>query len=166
MSNLTMPTLTVSFKQKASTAVARSQKGTVALLLRDAAANAEAMTCVLTSTAQIPAELGVENQNAIRRVFLGGVNPPKKVLLYVMAAEAAVEQAVADAIAYMRPQLEQIDADNKQILVDGGMELIEYDDAFYQEILELDAVQALYDDIDNNQINGLGTKLQEALAAE
>ena len=37
MSNpLTMPTLTVAFQQRAQTAVARSQKGTVALLLRDA----------------------------------------------------------------------------------------------------------------------------------
>ena len=37
MSNLTMPTLTVAFKQRASTTVARSQKGVVAFLIRDAA---------------------------------------------------------------------------------------------------------------------------------
>ena len=38
MSNLTMPTLTVAFKQRASTSVARSQKGVVAFLIRDAVA--------------------------------------------------------------------------------------------------------------------------------
>lgn len=79
------------------------------------------------------------------------------------AYQAALDQAVAEAIAYMRPQLEQIDLDNKQILVDGGMTLIEYDADFYDSILNLDAVKALYKEIDENQINGLGTKLQEAL---
>lgn len=79
------------------------------------------------------------------------------------AYQAALEQAVADAIAYMRPQLEQIDQENKQILADGGMTIIEYDEAFYDEILALDSVQALYDDIDRNQVNGLGTLLVNAL---
>lgn len=90
MSNLTMPTLTVAFKQQASTAAARSQKGTVALILRDAAANETEQTYVLTSAAQIPGTLGTANQAAVQRVFLGNVNPPKKVLLYVMGAEGAV----------------------------------------------------------------------------
>lgn len=90
MSNLTMPALTVAFKQRASTAVARSQKGTVALILRDAAADTEARRYTLTSTAQIPSMLGTENQAAIRRVFLGNVNPPKKVLLSVIGAEDAI----------------------------------------------------------------------------
>ena len=79
------------------------------------------------------------------------------------AYQDALNQAVADAIAYMRPQLEQIDLENKQILVDGGMTLIEYDEAFYDEILALDTVQALYDKINEDQINGLGTKLIAAL---
>lgn len=73
--------------------------------------------------------------------------------------QAAIEQAVADAVAYMRPQLEQIDLDNKQVLVEGGMTLIEYDADFYDSILNLDAVQAVYSDIDDNQVNGLGTLL-------
>jgi len=90
MSNLTMPTLTVAFKQRANTAVARSQKGTVALLIRDAAAATKDMQYTLTSTAQIPATLGTANQASVRRVFLGGVNPPKRVLLYVMDAEAVI----------------------------------------------------------------------------
>ena len=76
MSNLTMPTLTVAFKQRASTAVARSQKGTVALIIRDAVAAAKDLQYTLTSTAQIPATLGVANQASIRRVFSGNTNPP------------------------------------------------------------------------------------------
>ena len=80
------------------------------------------------------------------------------------AYQAALDQAVAEALAYMRPQLAQIDADNKQILVDGGMTLITYEPDFYDGILALDAVKALYKDIDENQINGLGTLLQAELA--
>ena len=79
------------------------------------------------------------------------------------AYQAALNQAVAEAIAYMRPQLEQIDKDNKQTLVEGGMTLIEYNAEFYDSILALDSVKALYKDIDEKQINGLGSKLQAAL---
>ena len=77
--------------------------------------------------------------------------------------QAALQQAVEEAIAYMRPQLADIDAENKQVLVDGGMTLIEYDAEFYDSILQLDAVKALYEEIDNNQINGLGALLVSEL---
>ncbi|WP_295581106.1 phage tail sheath C-terminal domain-containing protein [uncultured Oscillibacter sp.] len=86
MSKLTMPTLTVAFRERANTAAARSRKGTVAFLIRDAAADEEALTYTLTSTAQIPKTLGTANQASVRRVFLGNGNPPRKVLLYVMGA--------------------------------------------------------------------------------
>lgn len=86
MSNaLTMPTLTILFQQRAKTAVARSQKGTAALILRDAGTPGQSWA--LTSTGQIPAALGKENQDAIRRTFKGGVNPPRKVLVYCLGAE-------------------------------------------------------------------------------
>lgn len=75
------------------------------------------------------------------------------------AYQAAIEQAVADATAYMRPQLEQIDKDNKQILADKGMTVIEYDADFYDGILAMESVQKVYSDIDENQINGLGALL-------
>ena len=87
MSTLTMPTLMVAFQQRANTAVARSQKGTVAFVIRDAAANSADQTYALASTGQIPKTLGTANQDAVRRVFQGS---PKKVLLYVMGAEAVI----------------------------------------------------------------------------
>lgn len=96
MSNLTMPALTITFQQAGSSAVARSQKGTVALILRDAVAEGTALHYTLTSTAQIPAALGTENEAAIRRAFLGNANPPKKVLVYVIGAE---ETITADSAA-------------------------------------------------------------------
>ena len=76
--------------------------------------------------------------------------------------QAALEQAVAEATAELRPQLKQIDLDAKHALTDGGMRLIEYDDAFFDAILETDAMRALYREIDENQTSGLGTILRDA----
>ena len=44
------------------------------------------------------------------------------------------------------------------------MTLIEYTPEFYDGILGLDAVKVLCTEIDTNQINGLGTILQNVLA--
>lgn len=78
------------------------------------------------------------------------------------AYQAALDQAVSEAMDEMRPQLIQIDKDNKDTLVNGGMTLVEYDDAFYDEVLNLQAVKDLYAKIDN-EVGGLGTTLQSAL---
>lgn len=80
------------------------------------------------------------------------------------AYQAALDQAVAEAVDEMRPQLADIDAENKKALEDGGMTIIEYDDSFFDEILALDDVKKLYEDIDE-QVNGLGTTLLESLDA-
>ena len=79
------------------------------------------------------------------------------------AYQAALTQAVNEAIAEMRPQLESIDQENKQKLVDGGMQLIEYSNDFYDEVLAVQGVQDLYTKIDGD-VNGLATTLQESLA--
>lgn len=79
------------------------------------------------------------------------------------AYQTALDQAVEEAIAYMRPQLADIDLQNKQKLVDGGMTLIEYDAEFYDTILGLDGVKELYTKIDSD-VNGLGTLLVNELS--
>lgn len=82
MSNLTMPTINLAFRQQAQTAVARSQKGVVALILRDAALAGKYFT--INSKKAAPAGLGVVNLLALELVFLGYAKPPKQVLLYVI----------------------------------------------------------------------------------
>jgi len=79
------------------------------------------------------------------------------------AYQAAIEQAAAEAIAYMRPLLVEVDGFHKQRLTEGGMTLIEYDNAFYESVLALDSIKALYKDIDENQAGGLGALLVEEL---
>lgn len=78
------------------------------------------------------------------------------------AYQAALDQAVSEALEEMRVQLADIDAENKQILADSGMTIIEYEASFFDEILALESVQTLMTDIDAS-VNGLGTTLQEAL---
>ena len=45
------------------------------------------------------------------------------------------------------------------------MTIINYDKAFFDQILNLDTVKKLYKDIDS-QVNGLGTTLQNELAGK
>ena len=106
MSKLTMPTLSITFQQRAKTASARSKKGIVALILRDAAADAEPLTYILSSASQTVAVLGKDNQTAILRAFKGNVSPAKKVLVYVMAAAGKI---TADCAALKWLSLQRFD---------------------------------------------------------
>lgn len=80
------------------------------------------------------------------------------------AYQKALDQAVSEAIAEVRPQLPIIDQENKKKLQDGGMTIIEYGPEFFDEILALPAVKELYKKIDDS-VGGLGTVLQNELAA-
>lgn len=95
------------------------------------------------------------NQIAISKEAYDALDP---------AYQAALDQAVTEALEEMRVQLADIDAENKQILADAGMTIIEYEASFFDEILALESVQTLMTDIDAS-VNGLGTTLQEALEA-
>lgn len=80
--------------------------------------------------------------------------------------QAALEQAVTQALSEISPMLTNVDNENKDICIkEGPMELIEYDNSFFEEVLALDGVQALYKDINDNQVNGLGDTLVAALEA-
>lgn len=93
-----LPNINIVFTTQASSAIARSEKGIVALILRDAKENGGH---VLTGITQIPEGLGLANQNYIKRAFLGYVNPPKKIILYVLPAGAA---DLSEALTYLETQ--------------------------------------------------------------
>lgn len=79
--------------------------------------------------------------------------------------QEALNQAVNEALAEMRPVMLEIDETNKKILTDNGMTIINYDTGFFDEILELDSVKTLYKEIDD-YAGGLGSVLQNSLEAE
>jgi len=50
--------------------------------------------------------------------------------------QEALKQAVKEAAVEIEAKLTQIDLENRQKLVDGGMELIEFDESFVDQVLE------------------------------
>ncbi len=77
--------------------------------------------------------------------------------------QAAIQQAASEAIEYIRPLMVEVDRYHKQMLVSDGMTMLEYDAEFFESIRELPGVKAMYDNIDNKQVGGLGTLLVEEL---
>ncbi|MDD3173582.1 MAG: phage tail sheath C-terminal domain-containing protein [Herbinix sp.] len=93
-----LPNINIAFSTQAASAIVRSEKGVVALIVRDASANGGH---VLTSATQIPSTLGVDNKAYIARAFIGYINPPKKVIVYVLPADAP---DLTDALGYFETQ--------------------------------------------------------------
>lgn len=94
-----LPSVNIAFKSTAAAAVKKSEKGVVALIVRDSKQNGP---LTLTSAAQIPATLGKGNQEYIQRAFTGYVNPPRQVLVYVLPSAA---ENLTDALAWLATQV-------------------------------------------------------------
>ncbi|MBQ7219715.1 MAG: TRAP transporter substrate-binding protein [Synergistaceae bacterium] len=77
---------------------------------------------------------------------------------------AVLDKAVAEALQEMRPRLEEIDKSNKEILIKGNMKMIEYDNSFFSDVLDIQGVKDLYKRIDT-ATNGLANVLVDSLAA-
>ena len=86
-----LPNIVVNFKEQASTFIRRSQKGTIAIILRDSTPG----NYTLYSKTEIPSGLSAANKAFIERAFIGNENEPKKVILCVIGAEADIETALA-----------------------------------------------------------------------
>lgn len=92
-----LPSINITFKTVARNAIKRSEKGTVALILREGKKTAQ---LALNSVKDIPTTLGTENQDYIRRAFMGYETAPRKVLCYVLGAE----DALSDGLAWLETQ--------------------------------------------------------------
>ncbi|HHY52657.1 MAG TPA: phage tail sheath protein [Clostridiales bacterium] len=86
-----LPSINIVFKTQGVTAIQRSEKGTVAIILRDAK---EQGAHILTNATEIPAELSVVNRDYVAQAFLGYVNPPRKVMLCVIDELDDIETAL------------------------------------------------------------------------
>ncbi len=94
-----LPNINIEFKTAAATAIERSEKGVVGIILMDAGASG---AYTLTKLSQIPAGLGTDNQAYITRAFKGYINPPKKVVVYVLPSDAT---SLSDGLDYMATQI-------------------------------------------------------------
>ena len=75
-----LPIIDISFKQLAKSAVARSQRGIVALILKDTTK----ASLTVFDEGDIPSELTEANQNLIKDVLKGS---PNKIELYVLGSD-------------------------------------------------------------------------------
>lgn len=82
-----LPIIDISFKQLAKTAVIRSQRGIVALILKDTAKT----SLTVFDEGDIPSSLKKENQNLIKDVLKGS---PNKIELYVLGTEGQISEAL------------------------------------------------------------------------
>lgn len=92
-----LPSINIVFRSAGIASIKRSEKGTVAMIVRDAA---QTGVCVLTNVTEIPEGFGAKNRAYIKRAFDGYITPPRKVIVYALAADASIE----DALAYFAAQ--------------------------------------------------------------
>ncbi|MDF2842473.1 MAG: Phage tail sheath protein [Herbinix sp.] len=94
-----MPSVNVSFTEKAAQVITRGQRGIVALILKDAVPSENPFT-VLDIT-DIPGALTTANQIQIKLALIGYQNAPKKVICYVLPANA---EDYTDALEYLETE--------------------------------------------------------------
>ncbi len=91
---MAMPSVNVSFSEKAVQVVKRGERGIVALILKEVTLPQTNPVIVLDTT-DIPSTLTVENQKQIELALMGYINAPKKVIAYVIKDEAADDYSPA-----------------------------------------------------------------------
>lgn len=82
-----LPIIDISFKQLAKSAVIRSQRGIVALILKDA----DKASLTVFDEGDIPSSLTEDNQGLIKDVLKGS---PNKIELYVLGEEGEISEAL------------------------------------------------------------------------
>lgn len=80
-----LPKISIIFKEAANTAIKRGERGIVALILKDSVHNGAQVYKTLD---EVPTDLSPSNQEQIRLAFKGGVNPPQKLLVYILPVTA------------------------------------------------------------------------------
>lgn len=81
-----LPNIEVIFKSLAISAIKRGARGVVAVVLKDALHNG---ANVYTDSAMIPQDYSAYNLNQINLAYMGGVQPPTSLIVYVEPVDAA-----------------------------------------------------------------------------
>ena len=92
MSRLTMPTLSITFKEAGASLITRGERGIVALILKGAAKN----SYEVKDAAGIPETETAENRAFIEDALKGYSSAPSKVKVYVMPVANLVDDEIGD----------------------------------------------------------------------
>lgn len=90
-----LPKITIAFKTAGITAIQRGQRGIVALILKDGT-NHGAVKMVTVE--DIPETLSAANKEQIKLAMMGTMNPPKRVIAYILPTSAATYN---EALSYL-----------------------------------------------------------------
>ncbi|MGN6713424.1 phage tail sheath subtilisin-like domain-containing protein [Anaerocolumna jejuensis] len=85
-----MPSINISFKDTAIASIARSERGIVALILKEATLPVNNPLTIL-SPADIPSSISVANKKQIELALMGYVKAPKKVICYFVKQDETVD---------------------------------------------------------------------------
>lgn len=85
---LGLPSITIAFKSTSITAISRSQRGIVALILKESDITKFSKPISVYTTTDIPDTLTDANKEQIELCLKGYQTPPKKILVYVLSATA------------------------------------------------------------------------------
>ncbi len=91
-----MPSVNVSFTEKASQAISRGERGVVAIIIKDTVIAENPFTVL--SSKDIPQTLSAGNKKQIEMALLGYQNTPKKIICYVV--EDGTEITYTNALNY------------------------------------------------------------------
>jgi len=81
-----LPSIDITFKTTAASAITRGERGIVALILKDAVENGFKEIQLVS---EIPVTLSTVNKKFISLALIGGIKPPKKVVMYILPLAAA-----------------------------------------------------------------------------
>lgn len=90
-----LPQLNITFADAAKRTVITTNRGTVALIVRDSAESVTGSVLNIKSAASIPEALSAENKAYIRTAFLGNVYAPRCVFAAVIGTESDIKDALA-----------------------------------------------------------------------
>lgn len=95
-----LPRIDIIFKSLAASAIKRGERGTVALVLQDAVPLENPI--VMYGVNEIPENLTDANKEQIQLAFRGGVNPVRKVVVYIVAQGTELDPVdYTEAMTYL-----------------------------------------------------------------
>ena len=89
-----LPQLNITFADAAKRTVITTNRGTVALIVRDSAESVTGSVLNIKSAASIPEALSTENKAYIGTAFLGNVHAPRCVFAAIIGTESNIEDAL------------------------------------------------------------------------
>lgn len=109
-----LPEINITFKSLAKSAITRSSRGTVALILKDTGIFNNPIK--ITDATKIPVGLNDNNKEQIKLALKGGYNATKEVLVFIVGLEGKVEDSFTSLLNYKWdylsiPEIENLDKD-------------------------------------------------------